>query len=247
MPMPRDVYDWTPRRPAVTTTTVDAMARAGVQTLYLQSSRPGTATLIDPPRLRALVDRAHRRGMKVVLWYLPTHTDEERDARHLRAAAGERVDGIGIDIEATDVRAVTERNRRAVRLVARLNQVTSKPLVAITPSPTGLAQYAPKDWWPDYPFAALRPHVDAVATMTYWSYRTGKVEAGAYAASDVRLAREAARDPRLPVHVIGSPTTTADVRSMGRAVRSTGAAGGSLYDWVSTPSGLRAPLRDLRR
>ncbi|WP_298805170.1 hypothetical protein [uncultured Pseudokineococcus sp.] len=242
-----DLYDWTPRRPAVTAATLDTMASAGVQTVYLQSSRPGSATLADPARLRSLVDRAHHRGMKVVLWYLPTHTDEERDARHLRAAAGEKVDGVGVDIESTAVRSVAERNRRVVRLVQRTRAVTTKPLVAITPSPTGLAQYAPKDWWPDYPFAAIRPHVDALATMTYWVYRKGKVEAGAYTASDVRLAREVSRDARLPVHVIGSPTTAADVRSMAKAVRATGAAGGSLYDWATTPSGLRTPLRDLRR
>ncbi|WP_299037035.1 hypothetical protein [uncultured Pseudokineococcus sp.] len=129
----------------------------------------------------------------------------------------------------------------------RTRAATSKPLVAITPSPTGLAQYAPKDWWPDFPFAAIRPHVDAVATMTYWSHRKGTVEADAYTASDVRLVREATRDSRLPVHVIGSPTTAADIRSMAKAVRSTGAAGGSRYDWATTPSGLRTPLRDLRR
>lgn len=246
-----DVFDWSPTvtggRPTVTVDTIDTIASSGVQTLYLQSSRPTTATLVDPTRLRQLVTRAHQRGLKVVLWYLPTHTDEDRDLRHLRAAAGEPVEGVGIDIESTDVASVAERNRRAVRLVQQLDAATTKPLVAITPSPTGLAVYAPKTWWPAYPFAQLRPSVDAFATMTYWSYRKGAVDAGDYTTSDVRRLRCEAQDPRTPVHVIGSPTTSADVLAFTSAVRRAGAVGGSLYDWMVTPSSLHGPLRDLRR
>jgi len=53
------------------------------------------------------------------------------------------------------------------------------------------------------PSAAARPHVDDVATITYWAYRKGRVGVDACTASDVRLARGATGDARQPVHVSG--------------------------------------------
>lgn len=174
------------------------MAGAGVQTLYLQSSRPGSA-----PSAYGARRSSHGCGMKVVLWCLPRCTNEERDARHMRTAAGEKVDGI--DVESTEIRSVAERNRRVVR---RRHHA----------EPDRAGARRAEELVVDVPFAETQPHVDAVASMTYWAYRKGKVDVSPYTGSDLRLARKAGHDARLPVHVIGSPTTAADVRSRATAV-----------------------------
>ena len=80
-----DVYDYGPKfqgastaLPAVTPASVDDMARLGVHTLYLQAAQDDTrseGTLVDRRSSAHILRRAHRRGVKVVAWYLPHFAD----------------------------------------------------------------------------------------------------------------------------------------------------------------------------
>jgi hypothetical protein len=107
-----DVYDTEPAfantaTPPVSPADVDEMHAHGVRTLYLQVAKddprsPGVIT--NPDRARAVLRRAHARGMRVVAWYLPTHRDAGLDLRRARAlvkftADGRHFDGIALDIE----------------------------------------------------------------------------------------------------------------------------------------------------
>ena len=113
--------------PAVTPASVDDMARLGVRTLYLQAAQDDTrseGTLVDRQRSSAqILRRAHRRGVKVVAWYLPHFADVDRDlASHptrctASARSGQRFDGIALDIEWTsDVKDSRSRNRALAEL-----------------------------------------------------------------------------------------------------------------------------------
>ena len=94
-----DVYDWTEEltqgAPAFGLEEVDAMADAGVQTLYLQTAhtRSSADTVIEEEQARRLIARADERGMHVVAWYLPTLVDVERDLARLEASAALPVGG----------------------------------------------------------------------------------------------------------------------------------------------------------
>ena len=69
-----DVYDWTTElggpHPSVTADDVDAMAEAGVQTLYIQTAHTRSATVgvMEPQRLERIIQRAHNHRMHVVAW-----------------------------------------------------------------------------------------------------------------------------------------------------------------------------------
>ena len=156
-----DVYDWTNEfagaTPSVDLTDIDAMADAGVQTVYVQTSHDrSSADVIEPARLDELIDRAHGNDMHVVAWYLPTYVDVDRDLQRLLAAAELPVDGLGVDIEATDVADPAERSQRVIDLSARLRSALGddKALAAITLSGVHLQVVNP-EYWPGYPWAEI--------------------------------------------------------------------------------------------
>ena len=109
---------------------------------------------MEPDRLDALIDRAHARGLHVVAWYLPTFVDVDADLRRLVAAAELRVDGLGVDIEATDVVDPVERNRRVSTCPLASGRGGRKALAAITLSSVHLQVVNPA-YWPGYPWAEL--------------------------------------------------------------------------------------------
>src|SRR4051812_44658680 len=71
-----DVYDWSRtygRGTLVGPADVERMAEAGVQTLYIQTTRWDAPTdVLDPDLLVPMIRRAQARGLRVVAWYLPT-------------------------------------------------------------------------------------------------------------------------------------------------------------------------------
>jgi hypothetical protein len=254
-----DVYDWTQefggRSPSVDLADIDAMAAAGVQTVYLQTSHQrSTADLIEPERLNALIDEAHANDMHVVAWYLPTFVDVEQDLRRLIAAADLAVDGLGVDIEAIDVADPVERNERVIDLTARLRAALGedRTLAAITLSSVHLQVVNP-DYWPGYPWEELAAAYDVILPMAYWSLRRDDLRAGLrYVGENIDRIRAATGREDLLIHVIGGiadEATVADVEGMVAAIEDRGAIGGSLYDWnTSTPGQWAAlqPLRELR-
>ncbi len=128
-----DVYDYGPPfqssggAPAVLPASVDDMARLGVRTLYLQAAQDDTrsqGTIVDRNLVGQFLRRAHRRGVRVVAWYLPHFADVSRDLRYVTALAdfrngGQRFDGIALDIEWTnDVKNFDQRNHVLLDVVA---------------------------------------------------------------------------------------------------------------------------------
>jgi hypothetical protein len=254
-----DVYDWTTefggKTPPVDVNDIDAMAEAGVQTLYLQTGHHrSTADVIEPERLEDLINKAHANHMHVVAWYLPTFVDVDRDLRRLVAAAELPVDGLAVDIEATDIVDPVERNRRVVDESARLRAALGpeKTLAAITLSSVHLQVVNP-EYWPGYPWAELAATYDAILPMAYWSLRRDDLRAGfRYVSENIDRIRASVGQEDVLIHPIGGiadAATVADIEGMVAAIQDRRAIGGSLYDWnTSTAAQWNAmqPLRELR-
>jgi hypothetical protein len=253
-----DVYDWTREfagvRPTVDVDDVDAMADAGVQTLYIQTAhhRSTARGVIERTRLEAIIQRAYDRGLHVVAWYLPTFVDPAADLRRLTASAALPVGGLAVDIESVEVADVAERNRRLLDLSARLRSELGpdKAIAAITLSAVHLQVVNP-DFWPSYPWPELAATYDAILPMAYWSIRKAELHDGErYVGDNLDRIRASTGDdtiPIVPVGGIADGVTAADLRGMVRAIDDRGAPGGGLYDWAtSTPEhwATLAPLRD---
>lgn len=253
-----DVYDWsntfTNGQPTTSPADVDAMAAAGVQTLYIQASKHDSPSdILEPELLQAYIDRAKNRGLKVVVWYLPTLVDVGRDLQRLRAVAAlSGIDGIGVDIEARNVGDVNERNRRLIELSTALRRsLPGRTIAAIVLPPVVLEVINP-NFWPNFPYREIAPSYDVWMTMGYWTNRkadSGYRDAYRYTRENVDRLRTNIGQPQAPVHPIGgigNNTTGADVEGFKRAAADTRSLGGSLYDWRTTAAGLWPALRGFR-
>jgi hypothetical protein len=258
-----DVFDWTVAYdrtpedpPAVDLAAIDRMADLGVRTLYFQPARwdspvPG---VVEPTQARAIVDRAHERGMAVVGWYLPTMTDPAADRAQIDAVLALPLDGFGLDIESTAVPDEAERNARVVQLAADLRAAhPGEVLSAIVLPPVVTEVYG--TYWGTFPWEELAPHFDVWQPMGYWTMRSvasGWRDAYTYTATNIDLLREAIGRPDAVVHPVGgigccegptAPTTPADVRGMVQAAAERGAPGASIYDYVTTGDDLWEALQ----
>lgn len=251
-----DVYDWTEEftggEPPVGLDDVDAMADAGIQTVYVQVGHHRSAEdVIEPERLEELIDRIHDRGMHAVAWYLPTLVDPVTDLRRLLAASLLDVDGLGVDIEAIDIEDPAERNRRLLALSEELREAVGpdKHLSAITLTALHVEVINP-DYWPGYPWAALADTYDSILPMAYWSLRRDDLRSGStYVGRNIDMIRELSGDPSIPIHPIGGiadEITVADVEGMVDALSERGAVGGSLYDWNTATPELWEAMQALR-
>ena len=254
-----DVYDWsrtyTNGRPRTRPADVDAMAEAGVQTLYIQASKHDAAgDVLEPDLLSAYLQRARARRISVVAWYLPTLVDPGRDLARLEAIGRlPLVDAVAVDIEARNVADVAERNRRLVELSRALRRaLPGRTLGAIVLPPVVLEAISP-GYWPAFPYRELAPSYDVWMPMAYWTNRRSGTEyrdAHRYTTENVARLRADLGQPHAPVHPIGGigdETTAGDVDAYRRALGETGAIGGSIYDWRTTRAELWGRLRGLRR
>ena len=255
-----DVYDWTVElggpAPSVDADDVDAMAEAGVQTLYIQTAhtRSSTPGVMEPERLAPIIQRANNHAIHVVAWYLPTFEDVDADLHRLTESAALDVGGLAVDIESTEVTDVAERNRRLLDLSTRLRAAvgTDKALAAITPSAVHVQVVNPS-YWPAFPWSTVADTYDALLPMTYWSIRTGDLRNGeTYTDDNLARIRASVGDPDIPIVPVGGlaeDSTLADLEGMVVAIGSHDSPGGGLYDWAtSTPDqwDVLAPLRDLQ-
>jgi len=249
-----DVFDYAPRLqkngalPPFTPAAVDDVAALGVPTLYVQVANPDAepaTQLTDAKELQAILDRAHRRGVKVVAWFLPSLTDPARDDAMIRRIAalrarGERVDGVGLDLESSEVSDVALRSRRAIAFAkaARRTLGGNMPIAAIVYPAVQLEQLNPV-LWPQFPYKQVNRYVDAWMPMAYYTYRDGELrDPRTYVDDSVKLLRKRV-GADVPVHVIGGIadlTTSADIVALRAAARDTDAIGWSLYDYVTTSS-----------
>ena len=253
-----DVYDWTLElggpAPSVDADDVDAMADAGVQTLYIQTAHTRSATpgVMEPERLAPIIQRAHNHAMHVVAWYLPTFVDVDADLQRLTESAALDVGGLAVDIESTAITDVAERNRRLLDLSTRLRTAVGpdKAVAAITPSAVHLQAVNPS-YWPAFPWPALADTYDALLPMSYWSIRKGDLNDGqTYTTDNLDRVRASVGDPDIPIVPVGGlaeDSTRDDLEGMVVAIESRDAPGGGLYDWAtSTPEqwAVLAPLRE---
>ena len=218
---------------------VAAMRSDGVRTLYIETGN--YKQTVDLMRRRALgrfIEDAHAAGVRVVAWYLPSFANLARDERRALAAirfrspSGERFDGFALDIEATVVRGLPLRDRRLIRLSARLRSAVGPTyaLGAITPSPIGMSPY----YWPDIPYRALTRYYDVFLPMAYSTMKgiRGRGATLAYLSATVKTIRFAAGNPRTPIHLIGGlghQMGGEETAGFMRAVRASRPLGYSLY------------------
>jgi hypothetical protein len=253
-----DVFDWTNQwtngNPTVGPADADRMASLGIQTLYIQAARvDGPNGVAEPDRLNAIIQRAHARGIRVVVWYLPTLTDVNADLTRLLAIAGLNVDGVAVDIESREVSDPNDRSARLVDLSNRLRTaLPGRTLGAIVFPPTGMEVINPS-YWPGFPWAGIAPDYDVWLPMAYWTGRdpnSGWHDGYKYVVDNVQRTRNDLHSPSAPVHPIGGiadKATVSEVAGMVRAVAAAGSIGGSMYDYRTTSSDMWAAMTPLRR
>jgi hypothetical protein len=252
-----DVFDYAPRlqnagtEPRVTPDSVSDMAALGVKTLYLQVANPDGAPanqLTDRAELRALLQRAHERGIAVVPWFLPVLTTPADDLATMKQivalrAGGEKVDGIGLDLESAEVTDVSLRNERTVAFAKRVRELVgpSMPVSAIV-YPAVQLEVLNTTLWPAFPYKGVAKSVDLWMPMSYYTYRSnesGLRNAYRYTVDSVDRLRRHLGDDAAPVHIIGglaAESTPDDYLDLERAARATDALGWSVYDYVTTGS-----------
>lgn len=253
-----DAYDWTagynrggnPVGPA----DVDAMAAAGVQTLYVQAARWDTfGYVMEPERLGPIVERAKSHGMSVVGWYLPTLEDVGLDLRRVvEIARFPGIDSVAIDIESRFIGDVAERNRRLIELSAAARTALPDLALGAIPFPPVVMEVVNPSFWPGFPWRELAPLYDVWLPMSYQSDRkesSGYRDAYRYTAENIDRMRANLGQPGAAVHSIGGiadKTSEGDVANMLRACVERLCIGGSLYDWRTTGPHLWASQQGFR-
>lgn len=235
-----DMYDAPPwRYPG---RAVKKMSAKGVKTLYLETAnyrKPKSGPIFRPAKVTKFLTAANEVGIDVVAWYVPGFDNLRRDLRRSRAAIefetaeGLMFDSFALDIEATLVRDIETRNRRARKLSRRIRDLVGEDyaLGAIVPEAGAL-------YWPSFPYRGLAYNYDAFLPMAYFSYRTSGAR-GVYkfVANNIAAVREATGDPDIPIHLIGGIAEDSTPREVGAMVQATidqRAFGASLYDFPTT-------------
>ena len=251
-----DVYDWSVTYgkdgALVDAATVDQMAAAGVQTLYVQTGKWDAPTdVLEPERLLPIIERARALGIRVVAWYLPTFEDPARDMGRLMAASRLPIDALAVDIESLKYKDVPERNRRLIEISTNLRRELPGVALGAIPYPPVVTDVINPNLWPDFPWAELAPLYDVWLPMSYQSDRkesSGYRDAYRYLAENIDRMRAHLGAP-VPIHAIGGiadRTSPADVAGLHRAALERGVLGGSLYDWRTTAPDLWSHLQVFR-
>jgi hypothetical protein len=236
-----DIYDEAWKHPA---SSVRQMARAGVRTLYLQTSNYSRGRpFVYPDGVGAFLDAAANNDIRTVAWYLPGFRDVELDLKRSLAAigfrtkAGSSFDSFAMDIESPEVARPSERSERTMRLSERLRRIVGKdyPLGAIIPSPQRME--VDPAYWPRFPYRGLANVYDVILPMTYFTYRVnGSDGAHAYTAGNIDIIRRETGDRSIPIHVIGGiGASRQETAGFVRAVRERGVIGASYYTFPLTP------------
>jgi hypothetical protein len=253
-----DVYDWsaeyTGGKPSVGPSDVDHMADMGTQTLFVQAAKQNSANdVVDPSLLRPIINRAHARNMRVIVWYLPTLEDPALDLRRMVAISRLGVEGVAVDIESRKITDVGERNRRLIDLSVAFRQHRPTLPVSAVVMPAVLMEVINPGFWPGFPYRDLAPAYDAWMPMDYWTNRlqsSGYRDAYRYTAENIDRLRAQLGQADVPVHPIGGigdNTSTADIDGFYRAASERNALGGSIYDYRTTSDPLWPHLQPFER
>ena len=251
-----DVFDYAPRvqtaghTPPVTPDSVADMAHLGVRTLYLQVGRDDThpaTRLVDGTQVRAFVRAAHKAGLRVVAWYLPSLDDVAADLRPIEGIAKLSVDGRGFDGVAVDMESTTTvpdvvvRGDRLVTFTqrARARLRSSVQLGAIV-YPAVQLEVVNRALWPQFPYRRLAPSISVWLPMAYFTLRDGAYrDPGRYTQESVERLRSDLHAPSAAVHVIGGiadAMSADDTAAFVATAARVHAIGWSLYDYNTTAS-----------
>jgi hypothetical protein len=242
--------------PPVTPAHVEAMADAGVRTLYLQPAAddPRYPGLLSTDLLGEFLVRAHARDMQVVAWYLPRFGGIAEDLRRLEQIAAFRADGEGfdavaLDIEFTDTVEVVPRNAALIALSRQLRAALPDVELGAIVMPPVVTDVLNTAYWPDFPWRELRDLYDVWLPMAYWSNRSeeGFTDPHWYVSENIARVRRNLDDPCAVVSVIGGydlQETAADFLAMVRAANEQQAIGVSVWDWPTTPQSAWPVLED---
>ena len=262
-----DAYDFSREKnpgktPPVAPSAVDAMAKQGVKTLYLQASKSDSDTpylLLSQDLLGQFLERAHQNHMRVVAWYLPKFTSPTNDWNHVKAVLdfrynGHKFDSFGLDIESREQSNLDTRNTRLVNLTKKLRSYVGDgmPLSAIVLPPV-VTEVINTNYWPKFPWDQIKAHYDVYQPMSYYTNRTqdsGYRDAYRYMVDNVRILHNLLKSPIAAVHAvggIGDRSTTKDYQDMVRADRDSKSIGGSVYDWHTTSLSAYTTLRNVPR
>jgi hypothetical protein len=255
-----DMYSWsatfTGGSPTFGPADVAAVARAGVQTLYVQAaSQTGPATALEPDRLDALISAAHGAGLSVVVWYQPTLVDVATDLARLVAISRLPADAVAVDIESTAVADPAARNSALISLSQQLRRSLPARLLGAIVLPPALLEVVNPKYWPDFPYAALAPSYNAWLPMVYWTDRlraSGYRDGYAYTLASITRLRTDLGSTTTPALIspIGGVSvdglSVADLSGFVDAAKQTGSVGGSLYEWPGTSLADWTLLRPLR-
>jgi hypothetical protein len=234
--------------PPVTPADVDAMAEAGVRTIYLQPAAddPRYPGLLSTDLLGGFLARAHARDLQVVAWYLPHFGDIAGDLRRLQEIAAFRVDGqgfdaIAVDIEFTDAVGLVPRNAALIDLSQQLRAALPDVELGAIVLPPVVTDVLNTAYWPEFPWRELRDLYDVWLPMAYWSNRSeeGFTDPYRYVGENIARVRRHLGEPCAVVSVIGGydlQETAEDYRAMARAATEQQAIGISIWDWPTTPS-----------
>jgi hypothetical protein len=158
-------------------------------------------------------------------------------------AGGERVDGIGLDLESGEVTDIPLRNQRVVAFAREARKVVgdAMPVAAIV-YPAVQLEVLNTTLWPDFPYKGVARYADVWMPMSYYTYRSpesGLRNAYRYTVDSVDRLRRRLGGDHAPVHLIGGlaeDSTPDDYLDMTRAARATDAVGWSVYDYATTGS-----------
>lgn len=251
-----DIYDGAVY--AAPEATAARIAARGVTVVWVETANYGTAVdVVNPAQLGRFVEALHARGIRVVGWYLPGHVDPALDVRRslallrFRTPSGEGFDAVALNIEATKLRSVALRTRRAVALTRRVRREAGSTPLAIIPLDPRALERRPSTW-PGFPWRELVASADVLAPMAYTggAYRGFDATYG-YVTRSLRLLRAHTGRPDVAIHVIGGVADRLGPEELAgfvEAVRDDGGTiGVSLYDWLTTPPRAWRPLQSLSR
>lgn len=220
---------------------VRTLQRHRVHTLFLETANDRQhRDVVRPVKVAQFIVAAHRAGLRIVGWYLPSLATPGRDLRRAVAGArfrtpdGQRFDSFALDIESTTVRPLRRRSIRATSLAAATRRAMPRRMTlgAITIDPVG------GRYWDGYPFKALAESVQVFLPMEYFTARTKGVRRVArYSSANVVAVRARAGDSSFPVHPVGGDArhaSVAELRAFLRGSATASAVGVSLWEYGGT-------------
>lgn len=247
-----DIYDYAIRDTMNIPAAVEVMAKRGVKTLYLQTSRwKDPNDLVNAGAVDQFLEKAHAQGIKVVGWYVPGFGNIDRDLRRstmvleYKSPSGHQFDGFAPDIETREEvgGSASRYNAGVAEYSRRLRaQLPNVALGAIVDDAKNNLR-AP-DRHAGFPWAEISQNYDVVLPMAYWSVTKGRnggcstqYDADAYIREVVSLTRNLMGSDR-PIHPVGGIAdciTEHEVKGYVTATNAVG-IGGSLYDYATVQS-----------